>query len=439
VVGPQGSTRATSGPGTLARWQMLYLSQVIGRPVRDRQDEPIGKVADLIVAVGEPYPPVTGLVVQTEGRRIFVPWSSVASLDESGARMRTRTIDIDKFKQRPDEILLRQNLLDKQIVDIDGRKVVRVNDLRLDEVAGVLRLVAVDVGGAGLLRRLGVDGPFRTLARNLRLAVPEKYIDWEDVDPVETSIASIKLRVPHQGLAELHPADLATIIDQLAPRDRAGVLASLDDEAAADAIEEMEPDTQVEVLEDLEPARAADILEEMSPDDAADLVADLSESARDEILALMEREEAAEVRELLGYPEDTAGGIMTTEFVAVPATLTAAETIDRLRELEPDAETIYYVYVTDDEGRLVGVLSLRDLIVAPPDTAISEVMIREPVAVGALADQDEVAEVVAHYNLLAVPVVDDDGRLAGIVTVDDAIDTVLPTAWKKRLPRLFAR
>ena len=418
---------------------MLYLSQVIGRPVRDRQDEPIGKVADLIVAVGEPYPPVTGLVVQTEGRRIFVPWSSVASLDESGARLRTRTIDIDKFKQRPDEILLRQNLLDKQIVDIDGRKVVRVNDLRLDEAAGVLRLVAVDVGGAGLLRRLGVDGPFRTVARNLRLAVPEKYIDWEDVDPVETSIASIKLRVPHQGLAELHPADLATIIDQLAPRDRAGVLASLDDEAAADAIEEMEPDTQVEVLEDLEPARAADILEEMSPDDAADLVADLSESARDEILALMERDEAAEVRELLGYPEDTAGGIMTTEFVAVPATLTAAETIDRLRELEPDAETIYYVYVTDDEGRLVGVLSLRDLIVAPPDTPISEVMIREPVAVGALADQDEVAEVVAHYNLLAVPVVDDDGRLAGIVTVDDAIDTVLPTAWKKRLPRLFAR
>ena len=150
--------------------------------------------------------------------------------------------------------------------------------------------------------------------------MPERYIDWEDVDPVETSIASIKLRVPHDGLAELHPADLATIIDQLAPRDRAGVLASLDDEAAADAIEEMEPDTQVEVLEDLAPERAADILEEMSPDDAADLVADLSDEARDEILALMERDEAAEVQELLGYPEDTAGGIMTTEFVAVPAT-----------------------------------------------------------------------------------------------------------------------
>lgn len=418
---------------------MLYLSQAIGRPVRDRNDEPIGRVADLIVAVGDRYPPVTGLVVETDRRRIFLPWTSVEYLDASGARLRTRTIDIDKFRQRSDEILLRADLMDKQIVDIDGRKVVRVNDLRLDEIEGKLHLVAVDVGAAGLLRRLGIEGGFRVLARNLRVPVPERYIDWEDVDPVETSIASIKLRVPHQGLAELHPADLATIIDQLAPKDRAGVLASLDDEAVADVIEEMEPDTQVEVLEDLTPERAADILEEMSPDDAADLVADLSDESRDEILALMESDEKAEVQELLAYPEDVAGGIMTTEFVAVPAHLSAAETIDRLRELEPDAETIYYVYVTDDDDRLVGVLSLRDLIVARPETPIADVMIHEPVAVGVLAGEDEVAEVVAHYNLLAVPVIDDDGRMAGIVTVDDAIDTVLPTAWKKRLPRLFAR
>ncbi|MGH2512157.1 MAG: magnesium transporter MgtE N-terminal domain-containing protein [Candidatus Limnocylindrales bacterium] len=418
---------------------MLYLSQVIGRPVRDRNDEPIGKVADLIVAVGDRYPPVTGLVVETDWRRIFLPWTSVDRLDESGAKLSSLTVDLAKFHQRPDEILLRADLMDKQIVDIDGRKVVRVNDLSLDEVDGALHLVAVDVGAAGLLRRLGVEGGLRTIARNLHVSVPEKYIDWEDVDPVETSIASIKLRVPHAGLAELHPADLATIIDQLAPRDRAGVLASLRDDAVADAIEEMEPETQVEVLEDLEPGRAADILEEMSPDDAADLVADLSQTARDEIFALMEKDEKDEVQELLGYPEDSAGGIMTTEFVAVPAHLTAAETIDMLRQLEPNAETIYYVYVTDDDGRLAGVLSLRDLIVSAPDTRIGDVMIREPVAVGVLADQDEVAEVVAHYNLLAVPVIDEDGRLAGIVTVDDALDTVLPTAWKRRLPRLFAR
>lgn len=419
---------------------MIYLSQAVGRPVTDRQGDRIGTVADLIVALGGRYPPVTGLVMSTAGRRrIFLPWSHVESFDQQGARLRSHTLDIDRFEQRPNELLLFEDLQDKQIVDIDGRKVVRINDLRLDHIEGRLHLVAVDVGAAGLLRRLGLEGGSRTLARNLRLQVPERYIDWEDVDPLESSIASIRLRVPHAGLRELHPADLASIIDELAPRDRAGILASLDDESAADAIEEMDPETQVEVLEDLSPERAADILEEMSPDDAADLVADLSEAARREILPLMERDEADEVRQLLGYPEDSAGGIMTTEFIAIPETLTAAETIDRLRELEPDAETIYYVYVVDATGRLAGVLSLRDLIVSQPGSVVRDVMIREPVAVGLLADQDEVAQVVARYNLLAVPVVDDEGRMAGIVTVDDAIDTVLPTAWKRRLPKVFTR
>ena len=418
---------------------MLYLSQAIGRPVLDADGEPLGKVDDLIVAVGDRYPPVTGLVVATDRRRIFMPWSQVASFDASGARLSTDKIDITKFQGREDEIQLRADLLDKQIVDIDGRKVVRVNDLRLDDVDGRLHLVAVDVGAAGLLRRLGIEGGYRILARNLHLPTPERYIDWEDVDPVETSIASIKLRVPHAGLTELHPADLATIIDQLAPRDRAGVLAALDDEAAADAIEEMEPDTQVEVLEGLAPERAADILEEMSPDDAADLVADLSDETRTELLALMERDEAEELGGLLAFPEDTAGGMMTTEFVAVPAELTASRTIDRLRELEPDAETIYYVYVVDAARRLVGVLSLRDLIVARPDAPIGEVMIAEPVAVPVTADRDDVASVVARYNLLAVPVVDAEGRLAGIVTVDDAIDTILPASWRRRVPRAGAR
>jgi CBS domain-containing protein len=418
---------------------MRFLSQCIGLPVRDPTGEPIGTIADLIVAIGDRYPPVTGLVVRTDRRQIFLPWTSVESLDDAGARLQVHTIDIMKFTQREHEIRLRLDLLDKQIVDIEGRKVIRVNDVRLDEIEGQLRVVAVDVGAAGLVRRLGIEGPFRTIARGLGTTLAERYIDWEDVDPLDSTIASVRLRVPHARLAELHPADLADIIDQLTPRDRLGVLASLDDESLADVVEEMEPDTQVEVLEDLEPARAADILEEMSPDDAADLVADLSDRSRDEILALMEHDEAEEVRDLLAFPEDSAGGLMTTEFVAVPATLTTAETIDRLRELEPDAETIYYVYVIDDDGRLVGVLSLRDLIVARPETRIADVMIDEPVAVRALEPAESVAETIAHYNLLAVPVVDDEGLLVGIVTVDDAIDTVAPAAWRRRAPRVYAR
>jgi CBS domain-containing protein len=407
--------------------------------VRDQHGESIGTVADLIVAIGDRYPPVTGIVVKTNGREIFLHWGSVTSLDAGGAILGTSAIDISKFQQRPNEIRLKLDLMDRQIVDIDGRKVVRVNDLRLDEVEGSLHLVAVDVGPSGLLRRLGIEGPWRTIARGLHRDVPERYIDWEDVDPVERTIASVKLRVPHKGLAELHPADLATIIDQLSRSDRVGVIVSLDDEAAADAIGEMEPETQVDILEDLEPARAADILEEMDPDEAADLVADLSDESREEILGLMEKDEAEEVQELMTYGEETAGGIMTTEFVAVPATLTAAQTIDRLRELEPTAETIYYVYVTDADNRLVGVLSLRDLIVAKPSTVISTFMYDEPVAVRTDASQNEVTGVVARYNLLAVPVVDAEGRLEGIVTVDDAIDTLLPQPSKRFLPRLFGR
>jgi magnesium transporter len=418
---------------------MLYQSQAIGRPVRDQHGEAIGTVADLLVAIGDRYPPVTGIVVKTNGREIFLHWQSVTSLDAGGATLGTSAIDITKFQQRPNEIRLKQDLMDRQIVDIDGRKVVRVNDLRLDEVEGALHLVAVDVGTSGLLRRLGMEGPWRTIARGLHRDIPERYIDWEDVDPVERTIASVKLRVPHKGLAELHPADLATIIDQLSRSDRVGVIAALDDEAAADAIGEMEPETQVDILEDLEPGRAADILEEMDPDEAADLVADLSEESRDEILGLMEKDEAEEVQELMTYDEETAGGIMTTEYVCVPATLTAAQTIDRLRELEPTAETIYYVYVTDVEDRLVGVLSLRDLIVAKPDTIISTFMYDEPVAVHTGASQEEVTDVVARYNLLAVPVVDEEGRMEGIVTVDDAIDTLLPQPSKRRMPHLFSR
>ncbi len=418
---------------------MRFLSQCIGLPVRDPSGEPIGSIADLIVAIGGKYPPVTGLVSRTQGRPIFIPWGAVEGLTNEGATLHVHTIDIGKFRQRQNEILLRANLLDKQIVDIEGRKVIRVNDVCLDTVDGRLRLVAVDTGATGLMRRLGLEGPFRIIARNLKVAAPERYIDWEDVDPLDSTIASVKLRVPHAKLAALHPADLASIIEDLAPRDRAGVLASLSDEDLADVVEEMDPEVQVDILEDLTPERAADILEEMSPDDAADLVADLDQETRDEILAQMEQEEAEEVQELLGYEEDTAGGLMTTEYIAVADHLTCAEAIDRLRELEPEAETIYYVYVTDDEERLAGVLSLRDLIVARPETPVADVMIREPVTVLLTADEDEVAEVVAHYSLLAVPVVDEQNVLRGIVTVDDALETIVPNAWKRRLPHVFNR
>jgi magnesium transporter len=416
---------------------MLFLSRLVGRPVRDRHGESFGKVRDLIVALGEQYPPVTGLVVRvTGGRDIFLPWSDVEEIDTSGARLHTSSIDIASFRQRPNEIRLWLDLQDKQIVDVEGRKIVRVNDIQLAPVRGRLRLVAVDVGLAGILRRLSLSGPGERLARALNLPI-ENYIEWEDVDPVESSVSSLKLRVPHQALSTLHPADVAHIVEQLAPRDRTGILTSLDDERAADVMEELSAEDQVDVLEDLPPETAADILEEMGPDDAADLLADLSEERKAELLRLMEPEEAEDVRELLSYGEETAGGLMTTDFITVSPDETAQQVIDRLRELKPDANHDYYLYVTDADGVLVGTITLRGLIIATPETELREFVRPDPISVTLDTDADEVARAIARYNLLALPVVDDHGRMEGVVTVDDAMERALGEGWRKRLPEIF--
>jgi Mg/Co/Ni transporter MgtE len=345
-------------------------------------------------------------------------------------------IDISTFRQRPNEIRLWLDLQDKQIVDVEGRKIVRVNDIQLAPVRGRLRLVAVDVGLAGILRRLGLAGPGERLARAMGLQT-ENYIEWEDVDPVESSISSLKLRVPHQALSTLHPADVAHIVEQLAPRDRAGIIAALEEGRAADVLEELSPDDQVDVLEDLPPERAADILEEMGPDEAADLIADLPEERQEQLLELMQPEEAEDVRELLAYGEETAGGMMTTDFITVAADDTAQQVIDRLRELQPDADHVYYLYVTDADGTLIGTITLRGLIVADPGTAVRAFTRPDPISVRVDADAEEVARAIARYNLLALPVVDEQGRMQGIVTVDDAFERALGEGWRKRLPEVF--
>jgi CBS domain-containing protein/sporulation protein YlmC with PRC-barrel domain len=416
---------------------MLFLSQLVGQPVLDRSGEPFGRVRDLIVALGERYPPVTGLVVRVAGgREIFLPWSDVEEIDRTGARLHTSSIDITSFRQRPNEIRLWLDLQDKQIVDVEGRKIVRVNDIQLAPVRGRLRLVAVDVGLAGILRRLGLSGPGERLARAMRLPI-ENYIEWEDVDPVESSVSSLKLRVPHQALATLHPADVAHIVEQLAPRDRAGIMAALEEGRAADVLEELSAEDQVDVLEDLPPEKAADILEEMGPDEAADLIADLPEERQAELLSLMEPEDAEDVRELLSYGEETAGGLMTTDFLTVSANETAQDVIERLRKLQPDADHVYYLYALDPEGVLVGTVTLRGLVIADPSTPIREITRPEPISIRVDADEDEVARAIARYNLLALPVVDEEGRMQGVVTVDDALERALGEGWRKRLPELF--
>jgi Mg2+ transporter MgtE len=261
---------------------------------------------------------------------------------------------------------------------------------------------------------------------------PQKIVSWEAVDPVRTDERSMTLRISHSKLSKMHPADIAEIVSQLGGTDREAIFASLDDEVAADTLEESSDEVQAQILARLDDERAADILEAMDPDEAADLLSDLSDERREQLISKMADDEAEEVEELLEYEEDTAGGLMTTEYVSVETALTTQQTIDRLRQLEPDAESIYYVYVTNDDEKLLGVVSLRDLIVAQPSSTITDIMAERVVHTTLDASKEEVAALMAKYNLLALPVVDDEERLQGIITYDDALDSVLPANVRRR-------
>ncbi|MDH7485653.1 MAG: CBS domain-containing protein [Anaerolineae bacterium] len=419
---------------------MLYLSQVQGRKVWDAWSRPVGRCADILVGnLEQPFPPVVALALKDHGAPAqFISAEQVSELFPSIV-LKVPKENIRPYTPRGDELPLAGRVLDRQIVDTEGRRVVRVNDLQIMRVEDRFCLSGVDVGGRGLLRRLGVERPVHALVRRLHRRLPESIIPWEDVAPLQHE-DPLRLRISREKISKLPAADIAAILNDLDRRTSHALLAQFDDETLADALEESPPEVQAAMLSHLTPERAADVLEEMGPDEAADLLADLPAEASARLLELMEDEDAEDVQALLGYPEDSAGGIMTTEFAWVPTGLRAAEALEYLRN-SPDAqddEVMPYVYILDGERRLRGVVSLRDLVMAPPDQPLAQRADESPLTVAPLTSQEDVAYLMAKYDLLAVPVVDSQtNEMLGIVTVDDAIDTVLPTAWKKRLPRLY--
>ncbi len=417
---------------------MIFLSDFLNAEVVDVRQHRVGRVRDLVVVMTEPFPKVTGVILKNNRTLRSLDWSVVRSWDNKELSLKVDAGSLQPHSRADTELWLARQILDKQIVDMDGRRVVRVNDLQLSQVEGSLLVVGVDIGSRGLARRVGLEGFGRRIAATFGMDWPQKLISWEAVDPVKTDISAVKLRIAHTKLARLHPADIADIVNELSPDDRSAVFAALDDEKAADTLEEIdEPQMQASILERLDVERASDILEAMAPDEVADLLADMPRERAQQLLQKMEEDEAGDVEELLAYREDTAGGLMTTEYVAVLHTLTAAQAIERLRELEPDAESVYYVYVIDEEEHLLGVLSLRDLIVAKPDTKIRDFMIKNVISVRLDAGPREVAEVTSKYNLLAVPVVDEHNRIQGIVTVDDVMERVMPARAGGRRRRIF--
>ena len=417
---------------------MAFISELTGKPVTDIDGIQIGTLKDLVAYKHKDFhhPVVDAIVVQFKDEQFSIPFSDVVVLLASAISIKHRKGNFQPYQMKEDDIFLVQDVLDKQIIDIDGARVVRVNDIELVRVNGNIVVSNVDVGTSGIMRRIGLSKLSRLTTSMFKRDPNQGYISWEFVEPLRHD-QSMRLKVPAAKLAELHPSDLAEIISDLSHTDTDQLLDNLDLKHLADTLEEVEPEFQASLVKGMSDEKVADLLEEMSPDEAADLLAELPPQRSESLLELMEDDDAKGVRKLLLFHEESAGGLMTTDYVSVQPNLTAEQTICYLRKVGDEAELIYYVYVTDESNHLIGVFSLSDLIMAQPDVLVTEFMHKRVVSVNLKDEQDEIAQVVSKYNLMAVPVVDDQNTMHGIVTTDDALDKIIPTAWKKRLPRFF--
>lgn len=401
------------------------LTTMLGTPVTDVQGRLRGQVKDLAIGTGADAGKVAGLVLKTRKGSTLIPATGLRQTPSGALELREET-EPKSLRGGEDYILLRQDLLDRQIIDVHGRKVVRVNDVDLQwfKQDGLedLRVREVEVGLRGAVRRIFQGalpaGALDALARK----IPARVIPWEFVDMIEVDPARrVKLKIEHERLAQLHPSDIADILEELAPAEREAVLTTLDEEVAAEALEEVEPKLQKSMVESLDSEIAAGIVEEMDPSAAADLLAELPESHTEAILEEMNPEERQEVEELLEFRDDSAAGRMTTEYIAVPKTGSVGDAVRALREFDGDIETITEIYLIDEKRVLQGVVPMARLVLAKAETRLD--VLAEPrfISCMATAHEQQVAELFDRYNLRALPVVDEQGRLAGVVEADHVI------------------
>lgn len=403
---------------------MIYLSQVLGRPIYSVGGEAVATIKDVVVLYGnEEYAPVIGLVARYRRRLFFMPGKRIRKFGADGASLASDVLDLTPFSRREGETLLAKDVLDKQLIDVDGKRVVRINDVQLIETGNEWRVTGADVSLQGFLRRLMPAGFFGSNK-------PVEVIDWADVGYLATDskTVTVQLKSSKDKLSKLHPVEIAQLAAALSPIHRTEIVGSLDDEIAADTLEEMSTENQARILEDLDEERAADLLEEMSPDDAVDVLEELDDDKARELFALMEDHEKIDVAELMSYEADTAGGLMTTEFVAIPQNLTVGQAINYLRQMARTPHMVYYIYITENENsrKLVGITTLRVLILAKPDELINDLMRTDFQSVDSSEPSEDVAMKIAEYNLLALPVTNNEGEILGIATVDDAMEILLP-------------
>jgi len=418
---------------------MAFVSEVLRKTITDIDGTYIGILEDLIARdIPEMiHPRVEAIQINCKGNMRIVPVLSAMSIFAPAVPLKFHIDDLPEFELDEDkDIYLARDVLDMQIIDTDGGRVVRVNDLQIIRVQGAIYVTNVDVGLNGIIRRTPAKKLANSLLELFKIKMKENFIAWDNVELLIHD-QFMRLKVPKESMADLHPADIAEILSDLNKLETSQFLDALDVEQVADALEQVETDFQVSLIESMDDERAADVLDEMDPDEAADLLQELPEERSQLLVSLMQKSEADDVKLLLEFDDDTAGGIMTTEFATVPENVTAAQAINILREKASDFETLHYIYVTDELNHLLGVFSLKELLFASPKEKVAQLMEPKVRHIRPDLDQDEVAKIITKYDLLAVPVVNQQDVIIGIVTADDALDKIIPTAWKKRLPKFY--
>ncbi len=412
----------------------FYLSKVIGKIIYDADNNAIGKLLDISIDFttkridDEPVrPKVTGIKVKTSNKKKL--YLTISELDifkiKKDYKVNCKVNgDIPELEIQ-NHFFLVENILDKQIVDLNGRKLVRVNDVRLVTISGIAFVIAVDVGMEGLLRRIGIANPINLFLNLFKKAIPSKFILWDDVEAVDFSNFNIKLSTVSSKLHTLHPSDLADIIEDLDKRSGAAVFSSLDDEKAADVLEELEPSKQLDIIENLSIEKAADILENMPANEAADIIEELEIERAELLLKEMEDEASDDVRELLEYDNHEVGSLMTTEFISFQKTLTITEVMQTIRNEKPEAEALYNLFVTGHDEKLIATVPFREMMISEPTTILSTIMNKNPIFLYDTDKVDSLAETVSKYNLLAIPVTDEHKKLLGMVIIDDIIEDLV--------------
>lgn len=415
----------------MKRLLVFSYTEILGKKIYDEFNDVLGELKDVYVTTDEGYPRVIGYMVKKDGATFHYEFRNINFYNDNG-RMVIKTIGSREILPRTYSYLLSQNLLDRKIVDINGKQVVRVNDLRIAEIAGEYRVVAVETGAEARFRRRGIPKLGKFLYKTIRKDYDDKVLMWDDVESLEMVNNNLQISVPYKKLSTLHPADLADILEDLDDNSRKKVFESLDEDLAADTFEEIEDEYRGSIIKDLSETKTAELLENMDNDEIVDLLDDLEEEERDKVLFNLEKEDAEEVKELLKYEDETAGSIMSKDFISFGLNVTVEETIDILKELDPDEDVMYYIYITDEEDKLKGLVILKDLILSNHDIKLKEIMNENIITVNHDDAIEEVIEQVAKYNLLSTAVVDDENKLVGIVQIHDVIDEALYPLWKKK-------